>query len=62
MLIKKGLWEVMDGSDPCPAGLSNTKAIKAFECCQAEAHIEIDLHLVLGLLQLAVQGEVSVYL
>ena len=45
MLIKKKLWKVVEGSETCPLGSPNSKAVKAFECCQAEAHTEIVLHL-----------------
>ena len=42
-LIKKGLWKVVEGSETCPLRLLNSKAVKAFECCRAEAHAEIIL-------------------
>ena len=42
-LIKKGLWRVVEGSESCPLGSPNSKAVKAFDCHQAEAHTEIDL-------------------
>ena len=44
-LIKKGLWRVVEGSESHPLGSPNSKAVKAFDCCQAEAHAEIVLHL-----------------
>ena len=44
-LIKKGLWKVVEGSETRPLGSPNSKAVKAFECHQAEAHAEIVLHL-----------------
>ena len=43
MLIKKGLWKVVEGSETCLLGSPNSKAVKAFEHCQAEAHAEIVL-------------------
>ena len=44
-LIKKGLWKVVEGSETHPLRSPNSKAVKAFERCQAEAHAEIILHL-----------------
>ena len=44
-MIKKGLWKVVEGSEAHLLGSPNSKAVKAFECCQAEAHAKIDLHL-----------------
>ena len=44
-LIKKGLWKVVEGSETCPLGSPNSKAVKAFECRQAKAHAEIILRL-----------------
>ena len=44
-LIKKGLWKVVEGSETHPLGSPNSKAVKAFERRQAEAHAEIVLHL-----------------
>jgi len=38
-LIKKGLWKVVEGSETRPLGSPNSKAVKAFEHCQAEAHV-----------------------
>ena len=43
MLIKKGLWKVVEGSETCLLGSPNSKAVKAFERHQAEAHAEIVL-------------------
>ena len=45
MLIKKGLWKVVEGSETRPLGSPNSKAVKAFECHQAEAHAKIVLRL-----------------
>ena len=44
-LIKKGLWKVVEGSETCPLGSPNSKAVKAFERRQTEAHAEIVLRL-----------------
>ena len=44
-LIKKGLWKVVEGSETRPLGSPNSKAVKAFERRQAEAHAEIVLRL-----------------
>jgi len=44
-LIKQGLWKVVEGSETRPLGSPNSKAVKAFEHHQAEAHAEIILHL-----------------
>ncbi|KAL4067092.1 hypothetical protein V8B97DRAFT_1840960, partial [Scleroderma yunnanense] len=42
-LIKKGLWKVVEGSETCPLSSPNSKAVKAFEHHQAEAHVKIVL-------------------
>ena len=44
-LIKKGLWRVIEGSESHPLGSPNSKAVKAFDHHQAEAHAEIVLRL-----------------
>ena len=44
-LVKKGLWNGVEGSETCSLGLPNFKADKAFECHQAETHAKIILHL-----------------
>ena len=44
-LIKKGLWRVVEGSESHPLGSPNSKAVKAFDRRQAEAHAEIVLRL-----------------
>lgn len=45
MLIRKGLWYVVDGSESRPAGSDNTKNVRSFVCKQAEAIAEITLAL-----------------
>ncbi|KAI6036013.1 hypothetical protein BKA83DRAFT_4041999 [Pisolithus microcarpus] len=42
-LVKKGLWEIVEGLQTHPLGSPNSKAVKAFEHCQAEAHAKIVL-------------------
>jgi gag-polypeptide of LTR copia-type/Domain of unknown function (DUF4219)/Zinc knuckle len=43
-LVKKNLWEVVEGSETLPAGSPNTKPVRAFRRKQAEAIAEITLH------------------
>jgi len=43
-LIKKGLWDVVDGTETKPPGSPATKAVRAFTKRQAEARSEIVLH------------------
>jgi hypothetical protein len=45
ILVKKGLWGVVDGAETRPTGSANSKTIRAYERRQSEAHAEIVLHL-----------------
>ena len=43
-LVKKGVWEVVDGTETRPSGSLNLKIVRAFARRQAEARAEIILH------------------
>jgi gag-polypeptide of LTR copia-type/Domain of unknown function (DUF4219)/Zinc knuckle len=43
-LVRKSLWEIVDGSEPMPTGHANSKAVRTFRRRQAEAIAEITLH------------------
>jgi len=43
LLVKKNLWDVVDGTETLPSGSPNTKAVRAFRRKQAEAIAEITL-------------------
>lgn len=45
MLVRKNLWDVVDGSETRPSGSANTKAVRSFNRKQAEAVAEITLAL-----------------
>ena len=51
LLVKKNVWEVVDGSETLPTGSPNSKPVCAFRRKQAEALAEITLHV--GLPQLS---------
>jgi hypothetical protein len=51
LLVKKNVWEVVDGSETLPTGSPNSKPVRAFRRKQAEALAEIMLHV--GLPQLS---------
>jgi hypothetical protein len=44
LLVRKNLWEVVDGSLPLPQGGPNTKPVRSYRKKQAEAVAEIILH------------------
>ena len=44
LLVKKNVWEVINGSETLPTGSPNTKPVRAFRRKQAEAIAEITLH------------------
>ena len=44
LLVRKGLWEVVDGSATLPTGSPNTKPVRAFCKKQAKALAKIVLH------------------
>ena len=43
-LVKKGIWEVVNGDETKPMGSLSSKAVKSFSRRQAEARAEIILH------------------
>src|SRR4051794_33166952 len=43
-LVRKGVWDLVDGTETAPAGSANSKAVKAFARRQGEARAEIVLH------------------
>src|ERR1700738_1264148 len=44
LLVKKNVWDVVSGSETLPGGSPNTKAVRGFRRKQAEAIVEITLH------------------
>jgi hypothetical protein len=44
LLVRKGLWDVVDGTETSPVGSPNLKPVRAFRKKQAEAVAEITLH------------------
>jgi hypothetical protein len=44
LLVRKGLWDVVDGTEVLPAGSSSHKSVHAFRKKQAKAIAEITLH------------------
>ena len=45
LLIRKDLWDVVDGSEPRPAGSANSKVIRAYVKKLQQAHAEIILNI-----------------
>jgi hypothetical protein len=43
VLVKKNVWEIVNGTETLPAGSSNAKPVRAFRRKQAEAIAEITL-------------------
>ena len=44
LLVEKDLWDVIDGSESCPAGSDNSKAVRVFIKKQQLSHAKIILH------------------
>ena len=45
LLIRKDLWDVVDGSEPHPAGSANSKVVRAYVKKLQQAHAEIILNI-----------------
>ena len=45
LLIRKDLWDVVDGSEPHPAGSANSKAVRAYVKKLQQVHAEIILNI-----------------
>ena len=48
LLVEKDLWDVVDGTDVCPTGSVNLKAVHAFVKKQQVAQAKIILHIELS--------------
>ena len=45
LLVCKDLWDIIDGSEPCPTSNTNSKAIWAYEKKVQQAHAKIILNI-----------------